>query len=222
MAVRRLPEGELLSRLREAFLQHGYDALSMERLAAAAGLSRRALYYHYANKEAAYRAMIRWQNEDSLTRGAEAGRRVRAAGGTPVDIVAAIVNERFGVTRRMVESSPHAVELNAVAFATCRDIAIDVAIRFQKDLADLITSLVDDGALRLRPGFSASGIAEILAHGARGVNQALPPPPVEAFAGLYRQMCDAVLFGAGVLPPEPRSAAKQRQAGGRARGAPLP
>lgn len=206
MPVKRSSEAEILSRLREAFLAGGYGALSMADLAEAAGLSRRALYYRFPSKEAAYRAMIRWQNEDSLRTGFEAGRRVRDAGGTPVDVVAAIVNARFGETRRMVESSAHSVELNAVAFATCRDIAIDVAVRFQNELADLLASLVREGAMSLRPGFSTLEIAELMAHGARGVNYALPPVPVAAFADQYRRMCEAVLFGAAIVgrPPARR------------------
>lgn len=185
-------------RLREAFLQHGFESLSMVDLAQAAGLSRRALYYQYPNKDAVYRAMIRWQNDESMIKGLEAGQLIRTAGGTPVDIFAEIINIRFGVSRRMVESSPHAVELNAVAFAKCRDIAIDVAIRFQKDLADLITSLVEEGAMRLRPSFSATDVADMLAYAARGVNQALPPAPIGSFAKRYRQMCEAILFGVAV------------------------
>lgn len=204
VAMKRSTEAKILSRLREAFLQHGFKALSMAELAQAAGFSRRALYYRYPNKEAAYRAMIRWQNEDFMAKGIEAGSRVRAAGGTPVDIFSEILDVRFGVTRRMVESSPHSVELNAVAFAICRDIAIDVAIRFQHDLASLIASLVDEGVMRLRPTFSAALIAEILSYGARGVNQALPPVPVETLAQRYHHMCAAVLLGASVQAPKPR------------------
>lgn len=196
--MRRLTEAELLSRLRSVFLQHGFAAVSMGQLAQAAGLSRRALYYHYNSTESAYRAMIRWMNDQSMLRGLEAGRMVREAGGTPVDIFSEILDVRFGETRRMVESSPHGVELNAVAFATCRDIAIDVAIRFQRDLADLVVSLVNQGAMRLRPSFSAADIAQTLAYGARGVNQALPPVPVETLARRYRQICEAVLFGSAV------------------------
>ena len=199
MSAKRSSEAEILSRLWQAFLDDGYGALSMANLAEAAGLSRRALYYRFPSKEAAYRAVIRWQNEDSLSTGFEAGRRVRGAGGTPADIVAAIVNARFGETRRMVESSAYSVELNAVAFATCRDIAIDVAIRFQNELADLLASLVDEGAMSLRPSFSTLEIAQILSHGARGVNYALPPVPVEAYAEQYRRMCEVVLFGAATV-----------------------
>lgn len=202
--VRRLSETEILSRVREAFLQHGFDAISMGELAKAAGLSRRGFYYRYASKDAVYRSMIRWQNEESLIRGLEAGRLVRAEGGTPVDVFTEIMNIRFGVTRRMVESSPHAVELNAVAFAKCRDIAIDVAIRFQEDMASLIESLVDEDVLQLRRGFSAADIAQILAYGARGVNQALPPAPVDTLPKRYRQLCEAVLLGATIPVPRPR------------------
>lgn len=200
--------------MRQAFLKHGYEAVSMTELARAANLSRRALYYHYPNKEAVYRAMIRWGNEQSMLKGMEAGRAIWEAGGSPVDIFAEILDVRFGETRRMVESSPHSVELNAVAFVKCRDIAIDVAIRFQRDLASVVTSLVEEGAMQLRPTFSAADIAETLAYGARGVNQALPPAPIETFAERYRRMCTAVLFGAAVekIKPRPRSRTMEKTA----------
>ena len=201
-AIRR--DAEVLVRTRDAFLQHGFEALSMIELARAIGISRRSLYNRFPNKEAAYRALIRWLNEQSMQKGREAGRVVRESGGTPVDIISEIIDVRFGETRRMVESSPHAVELNAVAFAKCRDIAIDVAARFQQDLIEVLTSLVDEGTIRLRPSFSAADIAEALAYGARGVNQALPPVTIETLGARYRRMCEAILFGAAVQPPTRR------------------
>lgn len=205
--MKRLAETEIMLRLRQSFLQQTFEALAMEDLAGAVGMSRHALYYRFPNKEAAYRSMIRWLNEDALAKGLEVGQRVRDAGGDPIDIFSEILDVCFGVSRRMVESSPHSEELNAVAFATCRDIAIDVAIRFQRDLSDLIGTLVDEGIMRLRPTFSAATTAQILAYGARGVNQALPPAPPETLAMRYRQMCEAVLFGAAVQmrKPKPRS-----------------
>lgn len=52
------PGPDLLQRVSEAFLDHGYGGLSMVMMARACGFTQRALYYYFSNKEDAFRAMI--------------------------------------------------------------------------------------------------------------------------------------------------------------------
>ena len=58
---RRLLEASLL-----AFTRHGYRKTSMAEVARAAGLSRQALYLHFAAKEELFRAAVRHALEGSL------------------------------------------------------------------------------------------------------------------------------------------------------------
>jgi hypothetical protein len=49
--------------------------------------------------------------------------------------------------------------------------------------------------LRLRDGVTHADLAQLLADGARGVNQSLPPLPAADLPERYRVMFAAILFG---------------------------
>lgn len=194
------PGRDLLRQVNQAFLDHGYSGLSMTVLARACGFTQRALYYYFSNKEDAFRAMIAYRHGESVELALEAGRNVRAGGGSALDIIAEILNVRYGDTRRRLANSPHTVELNAEAFKRCRDLMIESAISFQADLERLIVDLQRSRMLKLNGRFTPAEIAQALADGGRAVNQALPPIPGEDYAARYRQMCAMVLYGCAVMP----------------------
>jgi AcrR family transcriptional regulator len=74
---RRSPHASVSSResileaAKQLFLQHGYDAVNMDELALAAGISRRTLYNQFSGKQTIFRAMIERQ-WSQLDRGDEA------------------------------------------------------------------------------------------------------------------------------------------------------
>ena len=51
-------EAAILDAARTLFLEAGYDGVNLERIAAAAGLSRQTLYNRFGSKEALFRAML--------------------------------------------------------------------------------------------------------------------------------------------------------------------
>ena len=71
------PGRDLLLRIRESFLGHGYDSLSMVTIAKACGFTRRSLYNYFNSKEDAFRTLIRFDNIDFIQSGLEAGKRTR-------------------------------------------------------------------------------------------------------------------------------------------------
>jgi len=194
------PGHDLLQRVNQAFLDYGYSGLSMVMMARACGFTQRALYYYFNNKEDAFRAMINHRNEEAIKLGLEAGTAVRAKGGSALDIIAEIVDVRYGDTRRRVIRSPHTVELNAEAFKRCRDLMIESAVDFQDKLEALIVDLENSRMLKLSGRFTAAQIAQALADGGRAVNQALPPIEAGDFKGRYRRMCEMVLYGCATMP----------------------
>ena len=203
------PSPALMFKIESAFLAHGYSAMTMEMLAGACNFSRRALYFYFRSKADAFRAMVRFRNDLALTTGFEAGRRRRAEGGDALDILSAVINVRYGDTRRISNASPHVVELNAEVFTRCIDIVRDVALYFEGELAKLIAELERGGVLKLRPDIKPGQLARALADGARGVNQRLPPVPPKDLAKRYREMCGYVLYGgldttASRKPKKPR------------------
>lgn len=211
MANKQLqPTPVLMLKVEAAFLAHGYHALTMEKLADACDFSRRALYFYFSSKSDAFRATCKFRNDLALTTGFESGRKRWSEGADALDILASIINIRYGDTRRIANASPHVVELNAEVFTRCIDIVRDVAIYFEAELAAFISELRKAGLMRLRPGITAVALARALADGARGVNQRLPAVPPRELAARYRDMCRFVLYGGietqGARKGKPRKA----------------
>jgi AcrR family transcriptional regulator len=194
------PAENLAARLRQAFLDHGYEQMTMSGLAQLCGFSRRALYHHFSNKEEAFRYFLEFYNEESVAKGIAAGRRVMEAGGSAVDVIVETVNVRYGDARRRLSRSPHALEINDQAFRRSRDIMIATAIDFQDKVAEMLGEMEQRRLLKLAPGVTTATLAQSLCDGARGTNQALPPIPIDELPARYRRMVQAILFGAASLP----------------------
>lgn len=194
------PGRDLLARVNQAFLDSGYSGLSMVGLAKACGFTQRALYYYFSNKEEAFRAALGDRNDEVVDLALEAGKVTRANGGSALDILARIMDIRYGETRRMLTRSPHTVELNAEAFKRCRDLMIQSAIAFQTELEKLIIDLQKKRMLKLNGKFAPAEIAQALADGGRAVNQSLPPIEADDFTARYRRTCEMVLYGCAVMP----------------------
>jgi AcrR family transcriptional regulator len=188
------------ARVREAFDRYGYTALTMSVLAGACGLTRRGLYHHFSNKEDAFRAALWLENIERLAEGTRAAREVLERGGSTLDVVSVLLDVRFGVTRRRLAKSPHAKEINDIAFVVAVDMMMYVAARINEILAELLKELIALGRLSINPGITPEFLAGLLSDGARGVNQARPPIRPEDLAQRYRDMSAAILFGCATVP----------------------
>lgn len=186
---------ELAARLERAFFEHGYEALTMTALAAAIGMTRRTLYNHFSSKEEAFRFLIENANLAAVEAGMAAGRDALDAAHDPVDVFAATLDTRYGHNRRRLATSPHAVEINDQAFRCCRDLMIASAESFHGELAGLIAEMTALGLMRLHDGIAPRDLAQLLADGARGTNQSLPPVDPEGLRRRYVAMVRALLHG---------------------------
>lgn len=81
-------------------------------LAKHCAFTRRALYFYFSNKKEALRALVAPFNAVSIRLGFKAGHAVRGAGGSAAEILAEILDIRYGESRRNVSRSPHLIELN--------------------------------------------------------------------------------------------------------------
>jgi len=187
---------ELVARLERAFLDHGYDQLTMIGLAKSVDVTRRTLYNYFSGKEEAFRFLIENVNRQAVEAGMAAGRAGLADGRDPVAIFVTILDTRYGRARRRLAASPHAVEINDQAFRRCRDVMIASAIAFQAELAGLIAEMQVEGLLRLKPDVGPADLAQLIADGARGTNQSLPPTDPDKLHLRYGSMVRALLYGA--------------------------
>src|SRR5262245_17267083 len=194
----------LAARLRQAFLDHGYEQMTMSGIAQLCGFSRRALYHHFSNKEEAFRYWLDFYNQESMAQGIAAGRAAMEAGSSAVDVIVETMNVRYGDARRRLARSPHALEINDQAFRRARDIIINVAIDFQGRVVDLLSELEARRLITLKPGVTRETLAQTLCDGARGTNQAVPPIPIDDLHLRYRQIIEAILLGAATPPATPR------------------
>ena len=58
-------------------------------------------------------------------------------GADATDVVTALLDTRFGATRRAVAASPYALELADTVFRLCDDIIVDLQVRLQEDLVKI-------------------------------------------------------------------------------------
>jgi AcrR family transcriptional regulator len=79
---------EILTAARQLFIQQGYHALSMRQIAAAVGVSKPALYYHFRDKEELFLAVV-LDRLDVIVAELD---RIQAGGGPAREQVAALVH----------------------------------------------------------------------------------------------------------------------------------
>lgn len=207
--VYRAAAARLIERASEVFLAHGYATLNMAQLAELCGLQRRALYYHFHSKEELFRAVLSLRNDYFQTMADDMAAAALERGDPAEQVIGDWLDNRYGHVRRLLLDSPHAAELNTVAFGIGLDLMIDEARRSNLRLEALIKDLVAQGRLHLRPGISAGNAAQMIADGARGVNQARPPIPAGILAARYHAIADAILFGCAIAQDRDRLTTKK-------------
>jgi len=190
----------IVHQVRKMLLAEGYYPLTMTRIAEACGLTRRGLYHHFHSKEQLLRAMLVLANNEARDDADWAAQKAMARGAGALDVVAEWLDKRYGETRRLVARSPGGEDLNRAAFSIANDILIEVSRETNMRLMALLEELCRRGALRLNPGRGAAELAEIIADGARGVNQQRPPVPPQEIASRYRRIAEAILFGYARTP----------------------
>ena len=185
----------LVSNITQSFLDHGYEAMTMSKLAKCCDITRRGLYHHFSSKEEAFRAMVYQNNARTRQDSIREGGRHFLAGSNVLDIVTAVLDVRYGDTRRKLARSPFALEVNDYAFRLCRPVMIEAAALFQADFAALLEQTIATGLLMLQPSISVETLVQLLCDGARGTNQSFLAPSPEEIAARYRGMSQAILYG---------------------------
>jgi TetR/AcrR family transcriptional regulator len=175
MSVASRPSVAKVDRVLDAayvcFLRHGIRKTTMDDIAAAAGMSRPAVYQYVRNKEDAFRRVAGRIFDGAL----EKAREAAAGGGTLAQRLDRILAVRLTVVQRMRQDSRHGAEL----MGESSRVAAEVDRAFMADLTDLLTETIvtatDEAELVLSPD-NAREIAELAVALTRGLEADLAEP----------------------------------------------
>src|ERR1700760_315520 len=95
MQAKAPPQDRILDAAMRVFRRHGFRRSSIEQAAEEAGLTRQALYHHFASKEALFRAVIERLYETWLAAEIAAAKAAEEEGLELPDILAAEIGARM-------------------------------------------------------------------------------------------------------------------------------
>src|ERR1700690_3195969 len=186
----------ILSAAENVFPRFGYRRASMSQIADEAGLTRQALYHHYASKETLFRAVVGQLHECAYEAEAEAGIDQEKAGGGLADILAAQIGARFRYLIECVAESPQAEELLSEHQLQTRDL-YQSFVEHNADLrAETIDRVCAKQDLALQNGMTSRDLACCIQIAIRGFND------LRLNAGMLRELDRIVrLLVAGATAP---------------------
>jgi AcrR family transcriptional regulator len=154
----------ILAAGQRCFARDGYRRTALDRVAGEAGISRAALYLHFANKEQLFRALVGELHARTL---AEAAAAAEGAGAL-AERVTAVLIAKTGPFFDLLRGSEHAEEFVGENHRLCGDLSGDASAKHARLLARALTSAAAAGEIALR-GLSAADAAELLLATAEGI-----------------------------------------------------
>ena len=158
-------EGILESAVR-CFARHGYRRTAMDQVAREAGISRAAVYLHFPNKEALFRALVGGLHDQSLASAKQAA-AVRADLATRVFGILEAKSVRFFA---LLRGSVHAAEFLDENHRLCGDLSAAATERYRRVLIETLAGA--DAAREIdltRAGVKPAQAAELLLDLADGI-----------------------------------------------------
>ena len=158
-------EAVLAAALR-CFARDGYRRTALDRVAAEAGISRAALYLHFANKEALFRALVGDLHAHALAEAARASRRP----GDLAERLTAVLAAKSGRFFDLLRSSQHAEEFLDENHRLCGDLSGKAAAEHARLVTRVLAAAAAAGDISLPgAGLSAAQAAELLLATADGI-----------------------------------------------------
>ncbi|MEH2486065.1 AcrR family transcriptional regulator [Bradyrhizobium sp. AZCC 2230] len=179
------------------FRRHGFRRSSIEQAAEEAGLTRQALYHHFASKEALFRAGIERLYEQALAAEVAAAKAAEEAGASLSDILVAEIGARLGALFAALEASPHLDELFSEHLAHARDLYQAYSVRFGAEVAATIARVCRARKFELASGVTVEEFARCVEMAIHGTKSAYPSmQPVDAFLKQLETMLRMLIAGA--------------------------
>jgi AcrR family transcriptional regulator len=216
MQAQTKPQDRILDAAMRVFRRHGFRRSSIEQAAEEAGLTRQALYHHFASKEALFRAVIERLYEISLAAEIAAAKAAEEEGRDLADILIAGIGARLQALFASLEDSPHIDELFSEHLAQARDLYQSYATRFGEQIAATIAQVCRKRKLTLASGVTVRELARCVEMAIHGTKYAYPSmKPVDAFLKQLELMLRMLIGGALRPPSKPPAKKSQRKVGDR-------
>ncbi|MDN4987639.1 TetR/AcrR family transcriptional regulator [Bradyrhizobium arachidis] len=197
MQAKAPPQDRILDAAMRVFRRHGFRRSSIEQAAEEAGLTRQALYHHFASKEALFRAVLERLYERGLAAEIAAAKAAEEAGLELADILVAEIGARMQSLLASLKDSPHTEELFSEHLAQARDLYQSYANRFADEIATTIARVCRKRKLTLQSGVSVRELARCVEMAVHGTKSAFPSmQPLDAFLKQLETMLRMLIAGA--------------------------
>lgn len=165
----------ILDEALKAFSRYGYRAANVGDIAEASGVSRQALYKHFADKDELFKGVVDDLHATTLA-AAEAAMTQAAAQG-PAAILHAQLERRYGPFQDHFHNTPHGAELVSEWNRLCGPRNTQATARFTDILTKTIKQEAKAGRLDLDHAPLKPGeLAELLIRGVYGLKSREPSP----------------------------------------------
>ncbi|MDA9409070.1 MULTISPECIES: TetR/AcrR family transcriptional regulator [unclassified Bradyrhizobium] len=197
MQAKAPPQDRILDAAMRVFRRHGFRRSSIEQAAEEAGLTRQALYHHFASKEALFHAVIERLYEQGLAAEIAAAKAAEESGLALADILVAQIGARMQSLLASLKDSPHTEELFSEHLAQARDLYQSYSSRFADEIATTIARVCRKRKMTLESGVSARELARCVEMAIHGTKSAFPSmQPFEAFLKQLETMLRMLIAGA--------------------------
>ncbi|MBC9878023.1 TetR/AcrR family transcriptional regulator [Bradyrhizobium sp. INPA01-394B] len=191
------PQDRILDAAMRVFRRHGFRRSSIEQAAEEAGLTRQALYHHFASKEALFRAVLERLYEQGLAAEIAAARAAEEEGLALADILVAQIGARMQSLLSSLKDSPHTEELFSEHLAQARDLYQSYSSRFSEEIATTIARVCRTRKLNLASGITVRELARCVEMAIHGTKSAFPSmQPLDAFLKQLETMLRMLIAGA--------------------------
>lgn len=187
------PRDGILRAAHDVFARHGFRQTAMAMVADEAGLSRQALYHHFASKEALFAALVDELHETALAAAKKAAGKDRAS---VADAIAQIFHAYHESLLSRLARSPFTAELVEESGRQCGPAVVAFNKRFEAELEGVVTRFVRAGDFALRAGIRARDVVSMVQVAAKGLKANHEGGVGAGYAQALDRMIDVICSGA--------------------------
>ena len=186
------PRDGILKAAQVVFARHGFRQTSMTMVAEEAGLTRQALYHHFASKEELFAGLV-----DRLQEAAFAAAKTAAAAASG-DMAGAIARVMLAYHRSLMASvagSAFAAELVEESSRQCGAAVTAHGRKFSRELEAMVERFVREGRFKMRADSGVRELVDMLSTAAKGVKIAHAGESEARYARALERMIEVICAG---------------------------